>query len=170
MYDPSPLTITRRLLEQYWTYEGYLVLSLIITGALILVGLVGNILVLIVFSTQIRRKEGISTNLPLLLLSISDTCGLLFLALPTYIGDWLIGKADIFHGNQFDCHVAVFITYFVPIVSLYTIAIVIITRLLVVLFPFRARELCSRNRILIAWFSIILIAGVYAGVNSLHIK
>ena len=116
----------------------------LVTG---IIGVVGNVFVIIVFSRKSLRKY--SYSFYCLIMAISDICFLSYIFI-----DWIgfTFGANLLTVGPFFCKLAKFIPYFFSEFSVYLITIIAIDRMLTIIYP--RRFLVIKKR----WFQSLIVA------------
>ena len=128
---------------------------------LIIVGLIGNTLSVLVFTS--REMRTISSNFYLLMLALSDSCYLLSVFLSKVLTDMRClhmdkdTPADIYHRNDVMCKLLqytsdVFSDYSTCLILLFTIE-----RLIAVYLPLKFKEICTLRRAKIFCVGLLLV-------------
>lgn len=118
--------------DKIWTF---------VPPVLVVFGVIGNVLSLcVLLQPKLRNK---STSTYLILLSIIDT-----LALLDYTSYWIaaVFKYDTRKVSITGCKLHQFFTYFTASTSAWTLTAVTVERLIIVMFPLKAKFMCTKKR------------------------
>ncbi len=124
-----------------------------VAPVLIFVGVFGNSLsVAILQSSTFRRAP---SSFILSALAVVDSGVLLTGLLRHWIRGLTLGRLDVRNLSDATCKAHYFFTYMLPHLSSWTLVLMTIERLISVTVPMKSREICSRKRMIVAWFCIL---------------
>lgn len=132
-----------------------------VSPVVIFVCVFGNTLSLAVLQSKYFRRA--PSSFVLSALALVDTGVLLTGLSRNWISAITNGRVDIRQLSLVNCKIHFFFTYFLKQLSPWTLVLMTIERLVSVISPMKAREICSRRRMVIAWF--VIVAGLFA-LNS----
>ncbi len=136
-----------------------------VAPVLIFVGVFGNTLSLVVLQSKYFRRA--PSSFVLSALALVDTGVLLTGLFRNWISAITSGRVDIRQLSLVNCKIHFFFTYFLKQLSPWTLVLMTLERLTSVISPLKAREICSRRRMITAWF--VIVAGLFA-LNSYAFK
>ncbi len=128
------------------------ILFIYVAPVLIFVGVFGNTLSLAVLQSKHFRNA--PSSFILSALAVVDTGVLLTGLLRHWIKNMTGGKLDVRNLSPGGCKMHYLMTYMLPQLSSWTLVLMTVERLMSVVIPLKAREVCSRTRMLTAWFII----------------
>ncbi len=132
-----------------------------VAPVLIFVGVSGNMLSLSVLQSKYFRRA--PSSFVLSALALVDSAVLLTGLFRHWIRGITSGRLDIRWINLFTCKTHYFFTYFTRQLSSWTLVLMTVERLMSVVIPLKAREICNRRRMMAAWF--VIFASLFA-LNS----
>ena len=138
----------------YWQYKTYTVMFLWVSPFLIILGTVGNVITFITLRNPLYKNS--STGFLLSCLAVVDTgmlnTGLLRHWIRMITDNWI----DVRALTLGSCKVHYFFTYYLKMVSPMTVTLMTMERVISVVWPLKVKEICSRRRIKIVWFSLAI--------------
>ena len=128
------------------------VLDVYMSPVIIALGLTGNMLSVIVMLQKSLRKS--SSTFLLCSLAITDNVVLITFLMRS----WIMAAfgVDIRTVSTIGCKISLFLLYFGPHLSSWTLAFVTIERLVSVAWPLRTFDYCSRSRVIISWLAMVI--------------
>ena len=139
----------------------YLIIFTYVSPFLIVIGTVGNILSLIVLQSKYFRDS--PSSFIMSALACTDS-GVLICGLTRH---WIVAltdyKVDIRHMSIASCWTHYFFIYVLWELSSWSLALLTIERMASVKWPFRAKQMFSRNKMIVAWMTVTLCLAV---INS----
>ncbi|ELU06047.1 hypothetical protein CAPTEDRAFT_188574 [Capitella teleta] len=145
---PATAYVEHKVREALWLY---------VTPIIIIAGTVGNGLSFAVLQTKSFRQT--SVGFVLSALAIVDTLTLIVAALRQWILV-LRPELDVRTFSDAGCRIHVFLTYYLPHLSAWTLILLTAERLILVVHPLRARQLCTKLKVGLAWLVLALAAFV----------
>ncbi|BFY97020.1 hypothetical protein BsWGS_00060 [Bradybaena similaris] len=126
--------------------------------AIVIVGILGNCLVVTVIMTDVKMRQSV-TNLLIINLALADLI-IMLLGVPEIVmfminSGWLLGSVA--------CHVNRFIMVVALYSSVMSLVVLCIERFIGIVFPLKVNELCTRKKIIIA-IIIIWAASILCGL------
>ncbi|KAK2150062.1 hypothetical protein LSH36_425g00023 [Paralvinella palmiformis] len=127
-----------------------------IAPCLIFSGIIGNLLSLVVLLSKQFKKVSSSSTFILSVLALTDigvlSCGLM--------RHWILNltedRVDVRCLSVFSCKVHVFLTYFLPQLSAWSLVLLTFERFVSVKWPMKAKQILNRSRMITAWTIMIL--------------
>ena len=133
----------------------YVVSMTYIAPIMIVVGMVGNILALVVLQSKYFRRA--PSSFILSALACADTgvllCGFLRHAITAHT-DF---DVDIRQLSEASCWIHVFSSYYLKDLASWSLVLLTVERMVSVKWPFKAKELISKTRMVIAWLAVALV-------------
>ncbi len=137
------------------------ILFTFVAPILIFTGVFGNTLSLVVLQSRYFRKA--PSSFILSALALVDSGVLCTGLLRHWIRGITKGTLDIRSINIVTCKVHYYFTYMLPQLSSWTLVLMTLERLMSVIIPLKAREICSRRRMIAMWF---IMAGCLVALNG----
>ncbi|CAD6187717.1 unnamed protein product [Caenorhabditis auriculariae] len=135
-------------------------------GTLTLIGVVGNLIVILAIAGDSKMRRSVM-NILLLNLAIADLCNLV-IASPEWISP--VFFESMWFLPSFMCSVCRYLECVFLYASIFTQIIVCIERYVAIALPMQARRLCSRRNVLMtvagSWLFVAAFASPYASIHS----
>lgn len=126
-----------------------------ILGFLIIFGVIGNICCFVTMQTKYFRH--FRSKFALCALAVADTGVLLSSAMHQWTTAITDFELDLAEDSRGACKMVYFTSDFFVLLSVWTLVLVTIERMITVLRPHRAHILCSHKRIIFAWCTIFVV-------------
>ncbi|KAK2152833.1 hypothetical protein LSH36_316g01007 [Paralvinella palmiformis] len=143
----------------------YFIIFKYVAPVLILMGTIGNIISVVVLQSRFFRRA--PSAFILSALSLTDTGVLLCGLMRHWIKALTQNKLNIRNLSQASCPVHFFFTYFLPQLSSWSLALLTVERMSSVRWPFKAKELFSKPRMISIW---VVTAIILAIINAQAFK
>ena len=154
---PQDVGVTVKPYYLYWQFEVYNAVFLYVPPFLLVLGTLGNVLAIVVLLSREMRKSGI--NLILTVMAMADICLLYTSELRIWILFISKGTVDMRALNLHTCQFHMFFTFFSVHLSSMSLALVTIVRVISVCVPLKARDWCSRGKIIKAMIALLILLG-----------
>ena len=127
----------------------YKILFTYVAPVLIFCGVTGNLLSFIVLQSRFYRQ--VPSSFIMSALSIVDSMVLLTGLLRHWISALSGTTIDVRSLSVVGCHIHIYLAYFLPQLSSWSLCLMTLERLASVVAPFKAKQIFSRPRMIIAW-------------------
>ncbi|ELT97350.1 hypothetical protein CAPTEDRAFT_211823, partial [Capitella teleta] len=141
-----------------YTYESYesemlvfYIFAVFVLPVVIFFGIIGNLMTFVVLQTKTFKNSSIGFVLSALM--IFDTLFLLFAFVTGFLQSFEMNPPP----SQAWCKTMNFLNFLFPQVSAWSLGLLTAERLVIVVNPVKARQFCSRNKLIAAWTVIFVV-------------